>query len=425
MYDIEMLPRELEKAAKFLAKTSHITRISPDDDRPRRQIARAAFEQDFELVAEVVDQILALENGQKSVIRALNNCGKIQHLAVLHFANTLYLRILPYLSQEQHALRLANLLRAFHNLGVEDVAPFWIEARDMAEKWQSDVDEDAYAVCAASDETVHGATRAMLMLEWTASILRIDPSSERLISEIEPFRHMLSSKSAIKTLKNTFYAQNAHWTQKAAALYLLLGNRAMRLEAAQKFIDQARQSFDLDAMLAIEQLSIAVEYDASFVAEDRLVSNRAKIAIEKVGNFRRIPLQELAETRNDALNGIADLPRERLELLELLEVNDDNDPLLIATFFAFIDMDALAFWAKALSKQGILDETIRAAFEQPLETIPYLNNFALQLTHFVEDKYPHATHLADLWLHASEQRNPDLLREAADKIVAFLNETTH
>ncbi|MFA5624033.1 MAG: hypothetical protein WC966_03105 [Bradymonadales bacterium] len=248
-----MKAKELAKAAKILSKYKSSTRLNYDE-RLRNKIVQAALLDDDHILEEICAEIATAEEGDMHLMRAFNNCMPLANPWALKLAKYLYFSA----KSLEESFKVVKLTQALHS--VRDSLPElgWLcgEAtrclKDLA-KNQSDEDRENYL---------------KLLLALTRAELRTDANAETLIHDIAPLRVNILSKAEEIAFKQSFYEAKNDWEQRSAALFMLSANRDIPYRESLDFIDEAYHSFPLEALKALEALSILVETDFSKAYDD-------------------------------------------------------------------------------------------------------------------------------------------------------------
>ena len=231
-------------------------------------------------------------------------------------AEALFQTVKADLDAETRAKKLATLLKA--------IAP--------------DLDGDAGWLAnesfAIMDELCENSDDASVYLYlWTqhcAAHLRTTADSDTLIRELAHRRLTEMPNEQRRKLKNDLNDAKADWSIRAASLYALVGMGEINLEKARDFLDDAYNHFPLEALAAVESLSIAVEFDGSRFAEDEYISDKICQLCEEGATIRQLSRETFERESHRLFESFAELPAEAMAIAERFASASHDESLMLA-----------------------------------------------------------------------------------------------
>ncbi len=381
--------REFEKAPKSLIKMKGSELLFEDDAVGKMKYIYDAFENEADL-KQCAEAVLASEDGAKHLIRALNNLKSIPHAPAMRFAHAVYATVLPELDLLARVQKCQQLLDNISETFEGDMA--WLDAEliSLLETLKDDA-----------------ASYVVLWSAWVGSNLRSTADSGKLIREQAPKRLQSVSKPIFNQLVRTMNDPEERWEYTAAAMYALVGARAMRIDDAQHFIETAYTTMPLEALSGIEALSMALEMDAANYAESDAIS-------EKLSQVRRDHLI-LRDMNRDSFELAAkrlfenqnDIPDEALDIALQLPSLDKNDRMM-ATIL--IDDARRNDFIQIALKTQTFRALAKIFFEHIVVENPLLRAFSIPLVLALSENCNVSALLVDQWIEACENNDINALK---------------
>lgn len=381
--------REFEKAPKSLVKMKGTEVLFEDDAVGKMRYIYAAFEDD-EALRKVCEEVLSSEEGGKHLVRALNNIKTIPHMPAMRFARAVYETVLP---QWDLLTRVQKCQQLLDNIG---------ESFEGDDAW---LDQELLALL---DELRDDASAyTILWSAWLGANMRSAADSDKILRKQAPKRLPTLSKPVFNQLVRTMDDEEEAWEYRAAAMYALVGARALRIDQAQKFIEYAYTNFPLESLSGIEALSMALEFDAANYAESDAIS-------EKLAQVRHDHLI-LREMNKDAFVQAAErlfkrqneLPKEALEIALSLASLDKNDRML-ATIL--IDDARRNDFIQIALKTQTLRGLAGVFFSNFVADNPLCRTLSISIVSALTENSSADALMAENWFDACEAGDADSLR---------------
>jgi len=391
--------REFEKAPKSLIKMKGSELLFEDDAIGKMKYIYDAFENEADL-NKAAAEVLASEDGAKHLIRALNNLKTIPHAPAMRFAHAVYSTVLPELDLLARVQKCQQILDNISETFEGDTA--WLDAELIS--LLNTLKDDA-------------ATYVILWSAWVGANLRSMANSGKLISEQAPKRLQSLSKTVFNQLVRTMNDPEENWEYAAAAMYALVGARAMRMDDAQRFIETAYNTMPLEALSGIEALSMALEMDAANYAESDAIA-------EKLSQVRRDHLI-LRDMNRDSFEAAAkrlfenqnEIPDEALDIALQLPSLDKNDRMM-ATIL--IDDARRSDFIQMALKTQTLRTLSKTFFDHITVENPIVRAFSIPLVLALSENCNLSALLVDKWIDACENSDVDALKAELDAWKAAL-----
>ena len=394
--------REFEKAPKNLMKAKPNELLFADDySEGRMQIVCAAMNEERKTLDEMIGAVLAEPEGEKHLVRALNNLKTIAHHGSRIFAQAIFETLEKTWDHPTMMLKFLQILDCVSyelrtGLG-------WIGAK----------------AASLLDGRLSGEERFKLWMHWCAAVLRSSAEAAPLIEELGPRRPNGLNKTQANALRDALKDEQMTWDMRAASLYLLLGNQLIAIDKAQAFVESAYASFPLESLEGVEILAIAVEQDASALAEyDVIQAKLAQIRQENLylrdmspENFVSASLRVFSEQAS-----LADTP---LQIALSLQSADKNDRMLMS---AYIDDARRGDWIYLAKKSNSLRALCACFFEHFVPENAVLRAFSMDVVNALVALANADALLAEHWIEAVERNDTDALRADAPKWCVFCRE---
>ncbi len=273
---VEERARHIEKAARALSQIRQgeglrgHTRGAEEAVDGRRWLVQCAVQGDWARVRVLLSGDIG---GVKTLLRALKNLQRVTTEAALGLATLLLELLATQVDEATQAKALALLVRGVDGLTMAEVAPLMDLGESLVRgKWE--------------DRT---GLRTWLWTELVAMDLRLDGDSDRLIRRWGPLRERHLSRESVRRLSGMMGDSAEAWSRRGAAVYALVAADGLSVDEAVAFVDASFGVFPLEALVAVEHLGRAIDYDAGVLAEqavvmERLLHFRAEsLPLEKVG----------------------------------------------------------------------------------------------------------------------------------------------
>lgn len=371
----EELAREFEKCPKALMKAQPNALLFAEDyPEGRMQWVCAAMNQEESVLIQAVDRLMGESEGARHLVRALNNLKVIGHHGSLLFAKVIFNALEHDWDTEtrlQKFMQVLDGVSADLRTGLDWVMPYAIKMYDEGH--------------------LSSENKVKLWLRWCSAVLRSSPEAAPLIEILCPRRCHELSKVQMHALKDIYGDDSSPWDIRSAAMYLLLGNRLIALSQAQTFVEQAYASFPLESLEGVEILAIAVEHDASVLAEyDVIQSKLAQVRKENL-ILREMKHDIFVSSSSRVL--ASNLPDTAIDVALMLQNTDKSDRMILT---AFIDDARRCDWFHVARKANAL---------KPLGAIFF--------AHFMAENPLHCAFSVDLVTNLLENCNADALESQA------------
>lgn len=396
--------RELEKTPKLLIKAKPQECLFAEDyPEGRMQFVCHAMNGEREALQKVVDRILEGEDGPKHLVRALNNLKEIGHQGAILFADVLF-HAIPWIDDATRLQKCIQLLDAVHaNLrtGLD-----WLSTQ---------------AAHALDHDELNRDAQLKLWIHWCAAILRSSPDAAPLIEDLAPRRPLNLQKSSLNALKETLNDDKSPWDTRAAACFLLLGNQIISLDKAQSFAEHAYANFPLEALEGVEILALAIENDATKLAQFDVI--QAKLAQLRHDNLylRDMSHDAFLRASEKIFAQLPKLPDNPLEIALQLQAKDKNERLILS---AFIDDARRADWLFVAHKARATRSLALAFFQHFPPTNPIAQTFSSALVLKLVDVDNADAVRAEIWQNAVDENDPKTLERETPYWIDFCQPET-
>lgn len=394
----EEFAREFEKCPKNLMKAQPKALLFAEDyPEGRMQLVCAAMNRETAVLREAAQRLMTQPDGAKHLVRALNNLKIIGHHGALCFAEVIYAALEHDWDDDtrfQKFLQILDTVSADLRTGMD-----WLENTAMKML-----------------DTGHlsAENKVKLWLRWCTAVLRSSPDATPMIENLSPRRPKDLSKTQIHALKDAWGDDTAPWDIRSASMYLLLGNRLISLGQAQAFVEQAYAAFPLEALEGVEILAIAVEHDASVLAEYDVIQG-------KLSQVRKENLI-LREMKHDVFIAASErvfasaLPNQAIDVALMLQNVDKADRMILT---AFIDDVRRADWCHVARKANMLKHLGAVFFAHMDVENPLHRTFSAELvTNLLENCNADAI-LAQDWCDAYDADDIQAMRPQISTWLAF------
>ena len=389
----EEFAREFEKAPKNLMK-SKANEILFAEDYPegRMQFVCKAMNDECASLKSDIQKLLEQPEGARHLVRALNNLTEIGHHGSLCFAQAVYDSLENDWDSETKLLKFIQILDSVS-------ASLRTGLGWLSEKSAQILDSGH----------LNNECRVKIWMHWCMAVLRSNSDASPLIEELAPRRPLNLSKTIANALLNAFKSDEFAWDHRSAAAFLLLGNQLISLSCAQAFVDDAYACFPLEALEGVEILAIAVENDASSLAEFDVI--QAKLAQIRQENLylRDMPIDEFQNASLNVFQNLKNLPKTALEMALSLPDSEKNDRLIKS---AFIDDARRADWIYVAHKNGRLKQLSGVFFKKIDMENPLCISFCSDLMTALLDHFNADAVKADDWFEHA--KNNDISALQAD-----------
>ncbi|MBO4350263.1 MAG: hypothetical protein J6A01_04850 [Proteobacteria bacterium] len=396
----EELTREFEKAPKSLmsAKPNEML-FAEDYPEGRMKIVCAAMDQDLETLRSYAAKVMAQPEGAKHLVRALNNLKAVEHHGAIAFVRVIFEALKDDWDSDTQILKLLQILDSVNEklrtgLGwLDEIVMHWLDEGKLSQE-----------------------NRMNIWFHWCAAVLRSSPEASPLIENIAPRRLKNLSKSQAQALRQRFKDESQPWDMRSAAMYLMLGNQLISLEDAQSFVDEAYASFPLEALEGVEILAIAVEHDASILAEFDVI--QAKLAQIRKDNLYLRDMNEVnfTEASTAILSNQSDLPGTAIEIAMELQALDKNKRMIAS---ALIDDARFADWLYLAKKYRVIKVLSGLFFEHFCPENPVLMSWSTGIVSSLLELENADALLAESWNNAVETGDVNALRQMQPQWIAF------
>ena len=392
--------REFEKAPKNLMKAKPNELLFAEDyPEGRMQVVCAAMNEDRALLDNMVDKLLSEPEGEKHLVRALNNLKAIGHHGSLIFSEAIFEALEKTWDQPTMLLKFLQIL---------DCVTYELRT---GLGW---IGEKAGALLDSGN--LSGELKFKLWMHWGAAVLRSSVDAAPLIEGLGPRRPKGLSGTQVIALRDSLRDDQVAWDMRGAALYLLLGNQLMAIDKAQAFVEAAYASFPLESLEGVEILAIAVEQDASALAEyDVIQSKLAQIRQENL-YLRDMSQENFVNASMRVFGGQEALADTPLQVALSLQSADKNDRMVMS---AYIDDARRGDWIYLAKRFNVIRQLCACFFEHFVAENPVIRNFSMDMVNALVELANADALLADRWGEAFERGDLDALRADAPKWCAF------
>lgn len=388
---LEELAREFEKAPKKLMKSKANELLFAEDyPEGRMQFVCAAMNDESEQLQNTCKNLLELPEGAKHLVRALNNLQEIGHHGALCFAQAIYNTLENDWDDETRHLKFNQILDSVSSDLRTGIG--WLSEK---------------AAQMLDSERLSNDTRLQLWIHWCAAILRSSPDAAPLIEDIAPRRPQNLTKSNINALMDAFKNDQIPWDTRSASAYLLLGNQLISPTKAQDFVEEAYASFPLEALEGVEILAIAIESDASALAEyDVIQSKLAQVRQENL-ILKEMKADDFLRASTCVFQNLKNLPKSDLEIALSL-TDSPKQERLIKT--ALIDDTRKADWIFIAKKNNLLKPLGTVFFNNIDLENPICIDFSSEIVSALLDNHNADAKKADLWMDAAQNNDLNTLK---------------
>lgn len=394
----EEFAREFEKCPKNLMKAlPNALLFAEDYPEGRMQLVCAAMNKEEKVLQESIARLMTREEGARHLVRTLNNLKTIGHHGALLFAQKLFSALEHDWDEETHLQKFMQILDSISadlRTGMD-----WI---------------DNHAIQMLDEGHLSTENKVKLWLRWCAAVLRSSPEAAPLLENLCPRRPKDLPKSQIRALKDACDDDTAPWDIRSAAMYLLLGNRLISLNQAQSFVEQAYAAFPLEALEGVEILAIAVEHDASVLAEFDVIQG-------KLSQVRKENLI-LKDMKHDAFIAASErvfqspLPQNAIDVALSLQSADKSDRMILTTF---IDDARRADWFHVARKANALKSLGAIFFAHFDAQNPLLRAFSADFVTTLLENCNADALMAQTWCDAFDAEDIETLTTQASSWQAF------
>lgn len=399
----EEIAREFEKTPKSLmsAKPKELL-FAEDYPEGRMKIVCAAMDQDWETLQSYVQKVMEQPEGAKHLVRALNNLKAIEHHGSIAFVRVIFEALKDDWDSATQILKMIQVLDSVNEKLRTGLG--WIDEKVIHLLDESQLSQE---------------DRLNLWLHWCAAVLRSSPEASPLIEKIAPRRLKNLSKSMAQSLRQRLNDEALSWDMRSAAMYLMLGNQLISMETAQSFVDEAYASFPLEALEGVEILAIAVEHDASILAEYDVI--QAKLAQIRKDNLYLRDMNEanFVEASSALLLGQADLPPTAIELAMELQAMDKHKRMIAS---ALLDDVRFSDWLYLAKKYRAMRMLSGLFFEHFCPDNSILRAWSSGIADALLELENADALLAESWNNAVERGDEDALRQMLPQWIAFCKE---
>lgn len=396
----EEFTREFEKAPKSLMTANPKALLFAEDyPEGRMQIVCAAMNDDLDSLRSAVQKVMGMPEGARHLVRALNNLKTVEHHGAIAFVRVIFEALDGDWDAETKIQKLIQVLDCVNEKLRTGLG--WIDTRTMA---------------CLDDTGLSQDSRLQIWLHWCAAVLRSSPEAAPLIESIAPRRLKNLSKSQIQRLRDMVRDENGAWDMRSAAMYLLLGNRIYTLEAAQSFVDEAYAAFPLEALEGVEILAIAVENDASVLAEFDVI--QAKLAQIRKENLylRDMDESHFVDASKALLSEQKELPSTAIELALGLQAMDKNKRLIASSL---LDDVRFSDWLILAKKYRVLKSLGGVFFEHFCPENPVLRAWSAGLVSALLELCNADALLAESWQDAVSAEDIETLKKLQPQWMEF------
>ncbi len=390
----EELAREFEKSPKSLMKAKPNELLFAEDyPEGRMQFVCAAMNEDEDALRAGIQKIQAMPEGDKHLVRALNNLKTIGHKGALCFSKAIFDAMEPVWDAATQQLKFLQILDA---VGSDlRTGMGWI-----SEKAAQILDE----------AKVPGDARIRIWIHWCAAVLRSSPEATPLIEQLAPRRPGHLSKPQINALRDAVRDEAAPWDIRSASIWLLLGNQLVSIETAQSFAEEAYASFPLEALEGVEILTIAIEDDATKLAEYDVI--QAKLSqIRKENLFLRdMPASDFIEASERIFQTQEQLPKSALELALQLQECSKRDRMILS---ALIDDARKADWIWLAHKSNAIKQLGTSFFEHFCTDNPLIIALSENIVELLLENYNANAMMAEEWMQAAADDDKEAMQRNA------------
>lgn len=327
--------REFEKCPKNLMKARPKELLFAEDyPEGRMQFVCAAMNEEEKELQAAVSRLLEQAEGARHLVRALNNLKTIGHHGSLLFAKVIYLALEHDLDMDMRLMKFMQILDSVN------------ESLRTGLGWLGE-----HCVKLLDEGRLSSDAKVKLWLRWCAAVLRSSPDAAPMIEELCPRRPKELSKTMIHALKDACDDDTAPWDVRSAAVYLLLGNRLLSISKAQSFVEQAYASFPLEALEGVENLAIAIENDASVLAEYDVIQGKLSQVRKENLILREMKHDAFVSASMRVFSKLSALPSAAIDVALALQSADKPDRMIMTTF---IDDSRRADWFHVALKANAL-----------------------------------------------------------------------
>lgn len=392
--------REFEKAPKNLMKAKPNELLFAEDyPEGRMQVVCAAMNGERKKLDEMLAGILAEPEGEKHLVRALNNLKSIGHNGALIFAQAIFEVLEKTWDQPTMLLKFLQILDCVSYELRTGLGWIGVKAAEILDGGR-----------------LSGEHRMKLWIHWCAAVLRSSFEAGPLIEMLGPRRPNGLSRPQVNALRDALADEHTPWDVRGASLYLLLGNQLLSIDKAQAFVESAYASFPLESLEGVEILALAVEQDASALAEFAVI--QAKLAQIRQENLflRDMPAERFDEASRRVFAEQGALAHAPLEIALSLQAAEKNDRMVMS---AYIDDVRKGDWIYLAKKYNLIRPLCAVFFENFEAENPVIRNFSLDIVNALVELANADALLAERWGDAVQNLDIDALRADARQWADF------
>lgn len=396
--------REFEKTGKAIARMTGREVLFEEDLSGRELYAFWALEGNEAALGQVVSEIEAMPEGRKNLVRALNNLTKISHKGAVCFAKVIFEALSLSVDEPVLAQKLIQVLDHV-SLDLRD-GMGWISAQ-----------------CARylDGGTLAREMRVELWTHWCMAMLRSCNEASEFIENLAARRPKDLQRATVISLRNKVLDVSVAWDAQSAAVYLLVGNRLMGVDEAQEFVENGYACFPLEALAGVEILMMAVENDASQLAQDDAVQKKLSQMRADDLSLKAISMPSFVEASKRLFVSQKALARTAFEMAMSLP-DQDRDLRIVAA--CLLDDVRLAQWFKMAGKsRAVLEELGGAFFENFDAENPLMRHFGAQFSSFLIDCGNWNARLNEAWQEALETGDGEAVECARLEWIRALRES--
>lgn len=382
--------REFEKTGKTLMRLKGTELLFEEDTDGRMKYACWAMNSDDEKLQNMIDEIMKTENGIKHIVRALNNIAAIGHKGALNLSRLLFCAAESSYSPENRVRKLIQICDSVdENLrcGMDWISKKAADYLDASEMEKND--------------------RVELWLHWCRAMLRSGNDAGLFVRTLGSSRPIPLQKSTVNALRDDVNNDHAPWDQRAAALYLLLGNKLISLEKAQSFVENAYAGFPLEALEGVELLQYAVDCDDAEYAEFNVIQDKLAQLRKENLILKHMAKGDFWDASNQFFAAQNDMPKTAIQLATSLHMLDKSQRIIASIL---IDDTRKSEWmAIAVKTPAELKPFAALFFENFNAENELLTTFGIDLAETLLECCNVDATLTQSWVNAAENGDIDEL----------------